>query len=254
MWGIPSRQMFQRSFARYYNSVPDGVINDRFYQVNLGLLCGLVRLSGNAHAWWIGSSKAFLDGKTPRPLSIRLHHAGVFLEPGADGQEVGDVPRPRLLRSATTATKPPRTCSSVEALVRMFVDIVSKNGNLLLNVGPMADGTIPDLQLAAPGGAGRLADDQRGGDLWHAAMGYRRRRETREGIGVRFTQKAGCPVRHPAGGASPDPRSRSAACSRRDGNRRSGCWETGRPLPGDRRPTASPSPCPRCFRLHRRCR
>jgi alpha-L-fucosidase len=31
-------------------------------------------------------------------------------------------------------------------LIRMFVDIVSKNGNLLLNVGPMPDGTIPDIQ------------------------------------------------------------------------------------------------------------
>ncbi|WP_123536727.1 alpha-L-fucosidase [Halosimplex salinum] len=39
-------------------------------------------------------------------------------------------------------------------LVRSFVDVVSKNGNLLLNVGPRADGTIPEIQrerLAALG-------------------------------------------------------------------------------------------------------
>jgi alpha-L-fucosidase len=33
-----------------------------------------------------------------------------------------------------------------EEIIRMFVDVVSKNGNLLLNVGPMADGTIPEIQ------------------------------------------------------------------------------------------------------------
>ena len=35
------------------------------------------------------------------------------------------------------------------ALIRLFVDVVAKNGNLLLNVGPRADGTIPDLQRQA---------------------------------------------------------------------------------------------------------
>ncbi len=32
-------------------------------------------------------------------------------------------------------------------LIHLFVDIVSKNGNLLLNVGPTDDGTIPQIQL-----------------------------------------------------------------------------------------------------------
>lgn len=36
---------------------------------------------------------------------------------------------------------------SSDGLIKMFVDIVSKNGNLLINVGPKSDGTIPENQL-----------------------------------------------------------------------------------------------------------
>jgi alpha-L-fucosidase len=80
---------------------------------------------------------------------------------------------------------------SVEKLVRMFVDVVSKNGNLLLDVGPMADGTIPDLQIERLNGLG----------AWLAVNGEAifatRPWVTAEGaaltdgeakIGVRFTQ------------------------------------------------------------------
>jgi len=35
---------------------------------------------------------------------------------------------------------------SLTELIHLFVDVVIKNGNLLLNVGPMADGTIPQNQ------------------------------------------------------------------------------------------------------------
>lgn len=38
---------------------------------------------------------------------------------------------------------------SGEALVRLLVDVVARGGNLLINVGPRADGTIPDVQAAA---------------------------------------------------------------------------------------------------------
>ena len=32
-----------------------------------------------------------------------------------------------------------------EELIRLLVDIVSRGGNLLLNIGPKSDGTIPDI-------------------------------------------------------------------------------------------------------------
>ena len=78
-------------------------------------------------------------------------------------------------------------CLSVEELVRSFVDIVSKNGNLLLNVGPMADGTIPALQRERLLGLGQWMDVNgeaiAGTRPWRRAEG-----RSSEGIDVRFTQ------------------------------------------------------------------
>jgi alpha-L-fucosidase len=80
---------------------------------------------------------------------------------------------------------------SVESLVRSFIDAVSKNGNLLLNVGPRGeDAQIPDEQLARLKGFG----------FWLKANGegvYGTRPWTRFdgmtecGVDVRFTHKAG---------------------------------------------------------------
>ncbi|MDE0105115.1 MAG: alpha-L-fucosidase [Bryobacterales bacterium] len=73
-------------------------------------------------------------------------------------------------------------------LIHLLADIVSKNGNLLLNAGPMADGTIPELQasrLRALGQwLGKNGDAIYGTRPWTRATG-----ETAEGIPVRFTTK-----------------------------------------------------------------
>jgi alpha-L-fucosidase len=73
-------------------------------------------------------------------------------------------------------------------LIYLLVDIVSKNGNLLLDVGPEADGTIPTVQMERLKALGAWL--QMNGDAiygthpWKRAVGH-----TAEGISVRFTEK-----------------------------------------------------------------
>jgi alpha-L-fucosidase len=77
---------------------------------------------------------------------------------------------------------------SVDKLVDMLVDIVSKNGNLLLDVGPQADGTISALQVERLRGLGRWlginGESIFGSRPWIKAEG-----KTAEGTDLRFTKK-----------------------------------------------------------------
>jgi alpha-L-fucosidase len=72
-------------------------------------------------------------------------------------------------------------------LVRLLVDVVSKNGNLLLNVGPMSDGTVPQAQVdrlhALGGWLGVNGDAIFKTRPWTRATGT-----TGDGTEVRFTQ------------------------------------------------------------------
>ncbi len=56
------------------------------------------------------------------------------------------------------STEGPEEHLSTVELVHLLVDVVSKNGNLLINVGPKADGTIPDLQREPLDGLGEWLD------------------------------------------------------------------------------------------------
>ena len=59
---------------------------------------------------------------------------------------------------------------STATVIQMLVDIVSKNGNLLLNFPPRPDGTLDDDELKILDGMAAWMPDQRRGDLRHAAV------------------------------------------------------------------------------------
>ena len=79
---------------------------------------------------------------------------------------------------------------SVDELVDSFVDIVSKNGNLLLNVGPKADGTIPEGQKVRLEGLGQWLDTN-GEAIFGSRPWTQAEASTSEGGRVRFTQTNG---------------------------------------------------------------
>ena len=98
---------------RYFDSVPDGVVNDRWGVPYHGFL-----------------TREYRD------------IPDILAQPWESTRGLG-------YSFGFNQAEDARHSLSGDELVRMLVDVVSKNGNLLINVGPAADGSIPELQLAA---------------------------------------------------------------------------------------------------------
>jgi alpha-L-fucosidase len=171
-------------FSYYYETIPDGVINDRWNQRSYAENA-VTRVLINTAAWFY---RKFTSGQADPP---GIHCD--YITP--EYQVFNDISRKkweacRGLGSSFGYNRNETVAHllSAEELIRSFVDIVSKNGNLLINVGPMADGTIPEAQRER---LERLGDWLAiygeaiyGTRPWVTAEGT-----TAEGISVRFTQK-----------------------------------------------------------------
>jgi len=102
--------------ARYYNDVPDGVINDRWAQPD-----GKGGMTPPPH----------YDFSTPEYTSYPDIRPDKWEACRGIGNSFGYAANEDLVHSLDGP-----------GLVRMLVDAVSKNGNLLLNLGPRLDGTV----------------------------------------------------------------------------------------------------------------
>lgn len=143
-----------RIFAEYYNRVPDGVINNRFNVPHFDFTTPeYSKYERIVEKKW----------ESCRGLGFSFGYNQV------EGPE-HVIPAPEL--------------------IRLLVDIVSKNGNLLLNVGPRADGSLPEIQLDRLRALGAWLR-QNGEAIYATKPWIRPSAKTTDGIGVRFTQKGG---------------------------------------------------------------
>ncbi|WP_022889575.1 alpha-L-fucosidase [Agromyces italicus] len=72
-----------------------------------------------------------------------------------------------------------------DGLVDSFVDVVSKNGNLLLNIGPKADGTVPELQASRVRALGDWLDVN--GEAIYGSRYWTQAEDAGATVPVRFT-------------------------------------------------------------------
>lgn len=180
-----------RLLVDYLEAVPDGTINDRMRVVPHAVARCLERAPGRALLNTVGrwasrgggavrSVPYFADFATPEYTTESEVRAHKWETCRGFGHSFG----------YNRAETEEHLLSSAEVITTL-VDVVSKNGNLLLNVGPRGDdGAVPDLQADRLRALGEWLSINReavvGTRPWIRAEGY-----TSAGQEVRFTQGSG---------------------------------------------------------------
>lgn len=180
-------------FARYYNVVPDGIINDRWIEstAHRGAVTDAVaRMGGRlVQRFW----SIIPDGYKSLTFPAN-HHFDIRTPEYATFDSVQDKKwestRGVGHSFGANRNERPEDIVTTTELVRSFVDIVSKNGNLLIGVGPDQYGRFPDEQLVPLRGLGAWLQTN-GSAIYGTAPWHTAEALTTEGTEVRFTQRDG---------------------------------------------------------------
>ncbi len=188
-----------RLFADYYNDVPNGVVNDRWLPMTW-------------QRWLLRFKfmRSRVDAKLKPAMAKSKRSGGIMpqLPPHCDFRTPEYTTFDEIAPRKWEATRgmshsfgynrgdTDANYESVQSLVHSFIDSVSKNGNLLLNIGPRGeDAQIPNEQVNRLRGFGEWlranGEAIYGTRPWIRAEGC-----TGDGIEVRFTAKDGVVYAH----------------------------------------------------------
>ena len=187
---------YNRLIADYYNAIPDGVVNDRWLAANwltramklAPVRAGVDRLLPRLVARAMAKPGAQFAPPKPPHCDARTPEYAVFAEARPEKWE---CVRGMDKSFGYNRFSQPEDFLSREALIHSVCDIASKNGNLLLNVGPRGeDAQIPEPQLERLAWLGSFMG--RSGEALYGTRPWKRAEgATAEGVPVRFTQKDG---------------------------------------------------------------
>lgn len=155
--GYPVESQIAALIEDYRSKVPHGVINNRWREVSLNE----VKPDFSTPEYATHSEIQPFKWETSRGLGYSYGYN-------------------RMDSEETTLTS--------KELIHLLIDVVSKNGNLLLNIGPNADGSIPPIQLDRLQVLGRWLSVN--GDAIYGTRPWSRAEGTTDsGIPIRFTQR-----------------------------------------------------------------
>jgi alpha-L-fucosidase len=175
-------------FAHYYNTVCEGVVNDRWAEQgprNIFTVALVQVVGGLVEALWrlIPENRKRLTFPTAKHCDF---HTPEYASLGAPSRQKWELCRGVGHSFGANFHEPPEDIISTDELIRMFCDVVSKNGNLLIGVGPRPDGGVPESQQAPLLGLGEWlrtnGEAIYGSRPWEVAES-----STPEGTALRFT-------------------------------------------------------------------
>ena len=178
-------------FAQYYNQVREGVVNDRWRYA--GPMSGLMRtkLARSMLDWvakrYIQRNPDKVDGVVPQVIPHSDFRTPEYTSFADIQTKKWESTKGMSHSFGFNRNDTEEDYETPDALLTGLIDTVSKNGNLLLNVGPRGiDAQIPELQVSRLLFLGDWL--RKNGEAIYATQPWKRAEETSlEGCPVRFT-------------------------------------------------------------------